>query len=319
METSPGDIFPYSREIDSQIISATARALGVSATSAERISRGEYNYVYRVATEHGLVVARVFSYKYWPEDTYGWITGELTRVGVPHAKLLFYTREAQDFPLGFMIMECVEGQPGIDAINEGSLTLEYFHEQLGKIIRKVNSIQLAKYGYINNGLGSNSFWDFRKQKLDDFFRVLPQSSEYSALHEQVVEELGNIFDPLLPQLRPVLTHGDASPDNAIVTPSGDIVLVDWDHALAEVWMMDLAFLTWFGSHLSLQGAREDRRPRIWQSFLKGYGPTGFSEEELQKLERACHIYKACNLMEYYTGLGRPESFASTKERLLLLL
>src|SRR3712207_7663341 len=54
---------------------------------------------------------KVFTYEGWPEPgKLPWVETSLARAGVPHARLVHYTRAPGRFPHGFSLSEFVEGE-----------------------------------------------------------------------------------------------------------------------------------------------------------------------------------------------------------------
>ena len=63
MKQANKSIFEYSKDIDKKLPSVINTILGLKVIGLERIEQGVMNYVFKVETEGGLVLARVFGKK----------------------------------------------------------------------------------------------------------------------------------------------------------------------------------------------------------------------------------------------------------------
>jgi thiamine kinase-like enzyme len=102
-----------------------------------------------------------------------------------------------------------------------------------------------------------------------------------------------------PKLKPVLVHTDANPGNCIITPEGELVLIDWDNARGLFWVQDVAYLTATEKYREAWGDfREDRSESIRDNFLKGHGLGEFNLEEIALIERWSHVIQGLNWLDY---------------------
>lgn len=313
--------FRYNEAIDEKIVTAVQEALDMPVTSAEKIAEGEVNHVYKITTEQGVYIARVFPSGTWPEDgALQFVDTQLQEHSIPCAKIVYYTRDAKHFPHGFMVQEYISGKIGWQAIKDGDVSFEDFHTKLGALLRKVHGISIEKYGYIANGTGTED--DFiehliRNEVKNQFAKFNWSGMFPSDIIEKVEVRVKQLLEPYRGTFHPVLTHGDATPSNAIWLDSQEPVLIDWDNALSSIWMRDFMFLTYWGAHMTDFGSLKERREKIMHSLLKGYGPVEYTEREILDIERALHIVLSVMLLPYYFNEQKNmEAFEKAKKRLL---
>ena len=262
---------------------------------------GEINHVYKIQTEKNPVIARVFGYPDKPEDgLLLWIEKQLAKYTVPHAKLLYYSRDKKHFPYGFMISEFVEGLSGWDAIDNGVHTLAQSYEQSGKILRKIHQIKLPRYGPINFGKGKDA--DFVKfeleglrNRLTDLIRqkVIPADTILKTEYAIVTS-----LEPFKKTFHLVLLHGDASRENSILTKNKKFVLIDWDNAWSGIWMCDFIESSWWWLHLP-EWKNENMRKTARNAFFKGYGKIEYSPKEVDQIQYGLHLIKSVEKLHYY--------------------
>ena len=61
-------ISEYSEKKSKQIPIALKEVLGLQVNSIKRLKGGEVNHSFRVDTNNGPVIVRVFGYKHWPKE-----------------------------------------------------------------------------------------------------------------------------------------------------------------------------------------------------------------------------------------------------------
>lgn len=305
------------------VSNAVSEALSTEVNSVSKIIKGELNHVYKVATTDGNLVIRVFRHIHWPEDgKLEWIEKQLTAYNIPHARTTYYSRENTYFPNGFMVSEFVEGTNGKDAICDGEITFDALHEKLAELLYQIHKIPVKNFGLICGGNGQYN--SLEEVKLKKVTKSLEKVKDVAELDNSVVEFITNKIKLTLlkykDRFKPQLVHGDATPDNTIYTKDGQIILIDWDGALADTWIRDYAWITYFGSHFSSEGSLEERQERIKKSFAKSYPQSDFNEDELKEMEILFHIMQAIDLLPYYYfDQKNMESFDITRLRLQALL
>jgi thiamine kinase-like enzyme len=178
------------------------------------------------------------------------------------------------------------------------------------------------YGLLNKGRGEyKKFSGSRFKKLEEIDRKV---SGIEGLDKSIGERVKEIFSSDLivfeDRFEPVLVHGDAGPDNAVITPDGGIVLVDWDGARGDFWLWDWAILMYSGSHVTSQGSRNERERKIFDNSLEIQECKDFSKDELRRMINAFFVYRAYELLPYYYfDQKNMDAYESTKNRLVELL
>ena len=299
-------------EIDASVPEAVESALGVKVLSTARIKLGIINRVYRVETDGGRFVVKVFRSRMWPEEgKLEWIEKQLAGLGILHPRMIFSSpRDASLFPNGFTISEHVEGRDAWAAIHDGSLTTEWFSEELGRILRSLHRVRVKAYGHLCNGEGV--YDDFVEQRLAKTTKDVDQiAARDDDLHDVVRNRTRERLLPFKNLYRPVLTHGDPNPHNCILTQSGQLALVDWDNASSSIWLRDYAHLT----YQLLKETDESGR----EAFFNGYGATDLDRETIERIERTFHLIWDYNSLSDPDLRSDSEEFRKTKARLLRLL
>ena len=307
-----------------ELRAAAESVLGARARVAGRLDFGNVNGVYRVEAGGSAYALKVFSHADWPErGKLPWVEASLARAGVPHARLIHYTREAMHFPHGFSLCELVEGENCKAAVRRGGLTPTAYFELAGALLRKVHAVSLPRYGYIGDGQGM--YEDFAGWLLgcdvkDSLSAMGDETAEtLYALVERNVESVLRRYES---RFRPALVHGDCNPKNGLLTPGGGLVLVDWDEAVGSFWVRDYAGLTYWYSYMR----KDDGGPpgdagldAARAAFFRGYGATDFGADELREIEWALHVSMAAGEMSYLQRTGDADGSARVRGRLLRLL
>jgi len=282
-------IFEYSPEIDLKVKSVIPEVLGIKVKSLERISQGEVNYVYKVETERQMLLVRIARYKNWPDiRKLGWIFNKLEQKGIPHPKILFSDTSSKYFRFGFMITEWVDGKDGMSLIREGNLSRKMAVGKIAETLRKVHKVSIDGFGKFNgNGKGEYTTWEESLFSFleDSKYRKAAGDGVYKEnLNEKGIQEMKKIIKKLNYQPKPVLTHQDTTPENAIF--NGGVTLIDWDNAIGSSWIDDVAWITfWMG-----------KKARRW--FLEVYRPQE-PLDLIEKVEKVNHFRLAITLLPYY--------------------
>ena len=282
-------IFEYSPEIDLKVKSVIPEVLGIKVKSLERISQGEVNYVYKVETERQMLLVRIARYKNWPDiRKLGWIFNKLEEKGISHPKILFSDTSSKYFRFGFMITEWVDGKDGMSLIREGTLSRKMAVGKIAETLRKVHKVSIDGFGKFNgNGKGEYTTWEESLFSFleDSKYRKAAGDGVYKEnLNEKGIQEMKKIIKKLNYQPKPVLTHQDTTPENAIF--NGGVTLIDWDNAIGSSWIDDVAWITfWMG-----------KKARRW--FLEVYRPQE-PLDLIEKVEKIIHVRLAITLIPYY--------------------
>ena len=313
----------YDRKMDSGIATAVAHVLDVRVKKAIKMSHGEVNHVYKIVTGKGTFLARIFKHKSWQENgKLQWIEKQLTEHNIDHAKILYYSKSGKFFPHGFMITEFLEGNNGNEAVKKRQISLSKAFFKTGWALKKVHRIKIKKFGKINNGKGQNvNFIENKLLAVKARIRRLETGNSikprlYPLIEKFVIDNLGQFSRSFVP----VLNHGDANRENAIYTPKGEWVFIDWDNAYAGAWIEDYTELTYWVDWDRKPAHAKRIHELIRKNFFKGYGSHDFSDEQIQKIEKALHIIKVTNMMQYYHFAKKsPAEFKKTREKLYKML
>ena len=283
-------ILEYTPEIDEKIGKIVPKILNTNVKKIERITQGEVNYIYKIETENQTLLVRVARYKDWPKiDKLIWISDQLAKVEIPHAKVLFSDTSSKYFKFGFMIAEWIEGEDGMSLIKRNKLTRKMAVKKIAKILSKTHKIKVEGFGEFNRvGKAIYKTWEeslfsFLEDSL--YKRAVKENKYEDHLNRKGIENMKKIIKEINYKLDPVLSHQDPTPENAIFNDD-KIVLVDWDNAIGSTWIEDLAWITfWMG-----------KEARNW--FLETYK----SNEPLnlvEKVERIIHLRLAITNIPYY--------------------
>jgi aminoglycoside phosphotransferase (APT) family kinase protein len=306
---------------EEEVEAAAESVLGARARVAGRLDFAGVNAVYRVESGGRPYALKVFTYEGWPEPgKLPWIESKLTEFGVPHARLVHYTREAGHFPHGFTLSEFVEGENCKRAVRGGLLTPADYFALAGALLKKVHSVPLPLYGYVGDGRGmceDFAGWLLDCEVKDSLLWVDDGTRPAETLLPLIERKVGPVLRRYESRFKPALVHGDGTPKNALLVPEGGLVLVDWDEAVGAYWVRDYAGLTYWYSYMH-KGADGDAG-MARASFFRSYGETGFDEDELSELERAMHVAMAAGEMSYLYKVGDAPGYARSRALLTSLL
>lgn len=310
-------------DIENRVRRAVESVLGETVVGVERMPFGEVNRVYRAETRARTLAVKVFSHAGWPEPgKLLWVESELTRRAVPHARMLYHTRDSDIFPHGFTVNEFAVGRNCEAALADGTLSPENYFALAGAFLKRVHEIDVPQFGYIGGGDGTDD--DFVGWLLDctvkDRLDEVRDPSLPVNLYSRVERKIESLLRPFERRFRPVLLHGDAVPRNALLGEDGRLLFVDWDEAVAGVWVADYTRLSyWYSYERAEGGGGRERAAGVRASFLRGYGRSEFEPEEFDAVESALHAAYAADLLAYYHKAGRAEPFGRTRELLLHML
>jgi Ser/Thr protein kinase RdoA (MazF antagonist) len=310
------------------VLRAFEAALGVEARAATRLPFGDVNRVYKVEAGSRAYAVKVFRHAGWPEaGKLPWVESQLTLRGVPHARMIHYTRDGAHFPHGFSVCEFVEGENCKGAIREGRLAPAAYAEMAGALLRRVHEISVPLYGYIGDGGGMDEDfvgWTLGCEVWDSLREIRDGSAPAQTLYPRIEREVEPALRRYESRFTPALLHVNCTPKNGILVGGapggvGRLVLVDWDEAVAGFWVRDYASLTYWYCYMYKDGGASARADEIRDAFLRGYGAAGFDRAELAEMESALHTVQAVGELSYLYRVGDAEGFARTRGLLLHLI
>ncbi len=293
-------IFEYTPEIDQKVERAVSETLNEHVKKTERISQGEDNYVYKVKTNDQIVMTRVARYKDWPRiDKLLWISKQLIKTKIPHAKILFSDTSSEYFKFGFMIVEWIEGDDGMSLIKRNKLSRKSAVKKIAKTLSSVHKIKVKGFGeFDKNGKGKYKTWEnhifsFLEDPL--YKRAVREKKYKNSSNEMGVENMKKIIKQINYKSESVLTHQDPTPENAIFN-NDKAILIDWDDAVGSSWIEDLAWITfWMG-----------QRAQSW--FLETHKPNE-PLDLIKRIERIIHLKLAITLLPYFLYLAKNDKNA----------
>ena len=302
----------YSKDLDRIAVKAAQEILHARVIRSQKIPKGEINHAYKVETDKGIFLVKAFGIKFCSDDgSLRWISQVLTKHGIQHQKIIYHSRYGKYFPFGFIILEYIEGQMGCDVIG-GEVCFEDFYFRIGKILKIVHEIKPPRWGDINNGRGEyDDLIEFIMKDIDGCCKELPCYILSHNSREKAKRIVRDILVPYKDRFKPALVHCDAMPDNCVWTPGKEIVLIDWDNAMALPWLQDLAVITY------LEKGNENRAR---DAFLRGHGFEEFTLDEIREAEKSLQIWFSIRLLSFFHF--EKQNFNSTqrtKEKLIQLL
>ena len=312
------------REESAKVARAVGAAFGVRARAEGRLPMGNVNRVYKVRAAGRAYAVKIFRHADWPEaGKLPWVESQLSIHNVPHAELIYHTREDSHFPHGFSVSEFVEGDNCKAAIREGRLTPAAYCEMAGALLRRVHEVSVPLYGYIGDGGGTDEDfvgWTLGCEVGDSLREIKDGSGPAETLYPLIERKVEPVLRRYESRFEPVLLHVDCTPKNGVLRGDGSrLVLVDWDEAVAGFWVRDYASLAYWYSHTYKDGALAAHADEIRDAFLRGYGETDFDRKELAEVESALQLTQTAGVLSYLYKVGDAEGFARTRELLLHML
>ena len=311
-------------ESDALIKRAAESVLNTPVAVSAKMTQGQVNYVYKIEAGGHKFIVKAFK-RGWPEEgKLSWIEQQLTQYEVPHARMLHYSRGDAFFPHGFTITEYVEGQNSLDAIAGGSLSLETYYSQIGALLRRAHQAPARQYGYIGYGPGG-MYPTFTEHKLihevqERLWEIVGADLYDKSIYPRIEEKVRRRLAPFEDRFRPALIHADPVPKNAVWTTDHQLILIDWDEAIAGAWIADFAQLTYWHRYSNPFGAAVNlTKEQVSDAFFHGYGAVEFNAEEIVAMENALHIIHSVDLLPFYQRENNQQAFKQTQERLLRLL
>lgn len=314
----------YSEDIDKKIIKAIKDDLHVHVLSSDRLTGGEFNYSYKITTENGVWIARVFRERNSPTDSkLEWIEKQLSAHQISHAKMIYYSRNQKHFPYGYMVQEFIQGYNGFDAIMQNNISFEEFFNREARLLQKIHSIQTQKFGEIHaNGIAEyDTYYELKHATYEKIHSKLNQMDDlYSKVHDKVLTYVQRL-EKYSPNLNACLLHGDPPPGNAIITKTDEIVLIDWDNAISSSWIDEYAGLVIGGAFMWQSPiAEEERIQLIQKAFSNNYKGVDFDDPTLIEIIDILRVLKSYGgLAVHFFQHEDMELYQKAKLRLLTLL
>ena len=229
--------------IDTLIKKVFERDINKTVVSIKRCKNVVFNInsVFIVETEDSSYVIKLYNSVDYPEkDKALFVSGKLTEIDIPHAKIFSYTRNDEDFPNGYIINEYLHGTSA-DRLYLTREETSDIYSKLALQLSKTHKIKFTKCGFIFNGIPESVSFTTH---LDTFF-IYGNNNIKHVYKENELNEIKRILvNKLKPcdDIQPCLCHLDIQLKNLIVDGE-NITLIDWDDARAFPAVVDIARLT----------------------------------------------------------------------------
>ena len=210
------DVLKYTPKMDKDLVEIVE-----TSEVAIRITKpnGSMNHVFKVETDRGAIVARIFAKKDFPDcRKLLWIHKTLLKKNIDVPKILYCSKGQTPFRYGFMLMEYVEGVSGWTAMREGKIALDEYFVRLGEILRRVHDIKITGSAPIKATHPKGQYQWF-KPVVKDLAAKVGLSNEVGARIQDFVIDTHSV----LPRFKNVLCHCDVGPRTDLY-PDGSIVL-----------------------------------------------------------------------------------------------
>ena len=281
--------------MDNHDIETFQQHISAPILSVKRMESEAMNTVYRVDTQDGSFIFKRYT-SGWPEvGKVPYVEAKLTEYGIPHAELITYHRDEDDYTNSYLIERFLPGT----AADMLVMTVEderAMYAKLGKLMSRVHTIPLTGYGYLGVGEACcKTFSEFAEWgDVNDKLRetVFPESA-LNALMLKFEEALKPC--DVLPS---TVCHIDLAKKNIIID-GGNLTLIDWDCVYALPWVCEIARL----KLLMRQRYPQDTADELLQVFLDNYTPSHGNMEIYFTSENVLYAWFA--LMSVNSVVGKP--------------
>lgn len=284
-------------ETVSQIIRSN---FGRCAEEIRKFENVTNNFVYFFTISGKHYILKLFRSTDWPEDgKVQFVNRSLIQNNIPCAELIAYSRNDKIYPNGYLIEREVQGTAANKIEFDKEQETELF-VKLAKLVSSVHNLKIKNFGYIGSGIACyDSMTDFFEDEFDRIESELKDTiseSQLSKMKRKFFDMLRDFDD-----LPSVLCHGDLSKKNIIVQDNGEMLLIDWDDAMAFSWMADISRLTFW---MKLNYDEHDC-VLFRSAFLEHYN-TAYRKSEFDTFESAFHIYSALDSLIFFKSIGDKE-------------
>ena len=268
---------------------------GKKARCVQKMAHETNNSVYKIETDAGAYIFKVYAHKGWPEDGKRlFVNQKLKEHNIPYAQILAFSPGDEYFPTGYLIEEFLPGTTADRLGLSGSDALQ-FHQKLASLVSRVHRIKMQNYGYIGDGRPAlwKTFSEFAYDALGDYAIQLVEKNMLAADKFEAIALEIRKQTKICDGVPSVLNHGDLSKKNMLVH-AGEITLIDWDDAHSLCWMDDIALLTWL---LKLEYS-DDMAGLYRKAFLDSYE---HDKDLFEQSEDILHVRHGLEHLVFYAG------------------
>lgn len=278
---------------DDLIIRVTKEATGKEMVFKRRVIAGEANEVYEITLVDGSMVFMRISHGNVPNfEQEKWAIEQVGKIGVPVPEILLIKHiKLENKLLSFCVQKKVDGEVlergKIDFKNYDNNWQRKIINQAGEILSRINSIKTKGFGQINkNGQGKYSSWKvLMLQKTIHEERYFAMA-EKIGIDKKIMENVLHVLQDRannLPDIQPVLNHGDYGIKHFVAIGEKITGILDWGEANGNSPIYELArWDYWYG----------DEIPTVW--LVEGYSNkralAGWEEEiKWMKLDKGLEV------------------------------
>ena len=282
--------------IHDNIIEIFQQHIPAPILSVTRMESEAMNTVYRVDTQDGPFIFKRYT-SGWPEaGKVPYVEAKLTEYGIPHAELIIYHRDDDDYTQSYLIERFLPGTSA-DILAMTMDEERAMYAKLGALMSRVHTIPLTGYGYLGAGEGCGK----------TFSEFAEWGDAHNNLRETVYPEpalralMLKFEETLKPcdRLPSTICHTDLNKKNIIIDGE-NITLIDWDCVYALPWVCEIARLKVIMRQVYPPAAADE----LLRVFLEHYTPPHGGLGIYFAHESALYAWFA--LMSVNSVVGKPE-------------